>query len=52
VERIKPSNSPRDSSGPGIYKEILTNIKRAIFNENYPEDKLTEDHQNYILEEL
>jgi hypothetical protein len=41
---------PRDSKGPGIYKEALTNIKVAIFRETYPEDKLIEDDQNSILE--
>jgi hypothetical protein len=30
----------------------VTNIKIAIFRETYPEDKLTEDDQNSILEEL
>jgi hypothetical protein len=37
---------------PGIYKAALTNIKLAIFKENYPEDKLTEMEQDLILEEL
>jgi hypothetical protein len=32
--------------------EAMTNIKIAIFRETYPEDKLTEEDQNYILEEL
>jgi hypothetical protein len=39
-------------SEPGTYKEALTNIKIAIFKETYPEDKLNEDDQTYILEEL
>jgi hypothetical protein len=39
-------------SGTGTYKEALTNIKTAIFRETYPEDKLMEDDQNCILEEL
>jgi hypothetical protein len=43
---------PRDFSEPGTYKEALTNIKIAIFKETYPEDKLNEDDQTYILEEL
>jgi hypothetical protein len=43
---------PRDCSRAGSYKEALTNIKIAIFRETYPEDKLTEEDQNYILEEL
>jgi hypothetical protein len=37
---------------PGTYKEVLTNIKIVIFKEAYPEDKLTEDDLNNILEEL
>jgi hypothetical protein len=43
---------PSDFSEPGIYKEALTKIKIAIFKETYPEDKLNEDDQTYILEEL
>jgi hypothetical protein len=42
----------RDCSGPGTYKEALTNRKIAIFKETHPEDKLTEEDQNCILEEL
>jgi hypothetical protein len=30
----------------------LTNVKIAILKENYPEEKLTEDEQDLILEEL
>jgi hypothetical protein len=52
LERVGPPKRPRDSSGPGTYKEVLTNIKIAIFKENYPEDKVTEDDQEHILEEL
>jgi hypothetical protein len=52
VERIKPSESPRKSSGPATYKEILTNNKTAIFHKNYPEDKLADDDKDHILEEL
>jgi hypothetical protein len=47
-----PPKRPRNSSGPGTYKEVLTNIKIAIFRETYPEDKLPEIDQNHILEEL
>jgi hypothetical protein len=39
----RPPERIRDSRGPGTYKEVLTNIKIAIFKEAYPEDKLTED---------
>jgi hypothetical protein len=42
----------RDCSGPGKYKEDMTNIKIAIFNKNYPADKLTADEQDHILEEM
>jgi hypothetical protein len=30
VERVKPPKRPRDSSGAGTYKEVLTNIKIAV----------------------
>jgi hypothetical protein len=43
---------PRDSKGPGTYKEALASTKVAIFRETYPEDKLREDDQNSILEVL
>jgi hypothetical protein len=43
---------PRDFSVPGTYKEALTNIKIVIFKESYPEDKINDDDQKYILEEL
>jgi hypothetical protein len=52
TETARPPKRPRDSSGPGYYKEALTNIKIAIFKETYPEDKLTEHDQESILEEL
>jgi hypothetical protein len=41
MERVRPPKTPWDSRAPRIYKEALANIKRAIFKENYPEDKLT-----------
>jgi hypothetical protein len=52
TESVRPLKRPRDSSGPGTCREALTNIKIAILKENYPEDKLTEDDQEHILEEL
>jgi hypothetical protein len=52
TETARDPKRPRDLSGPGTYKEALTNIKIAIFKESYPEDKLNEDDQKYILEEL
>jgi hypothetical protein len=52
TEMARDPKRPRDLSGPRTYKEALTNIKIAIFKESYPEDKLNEDDQKYILEEL
>jgi hypothetical protein len=48
----RPPKRHRGSSGPGNYKEALTNIKIAIFKEIYPEDKLREHDRESILEEL
>jgi hypothetical protein len=52
VERVRPPKRPRHSCGPLTYKGVLTNIKTAIFKGNCPEDTLTEDDQDHILEEL
>jgi hypothetical protein len=52
TETARAPKRPRDSSGPGTYKEALTNIKIAIFRETYPENKLNAEDQNYIVEEL
>jgi hypothetical protein len=52
IETARPPERPRDSSGPGYYKEALTNIKISTFKETYPEDMLTEHDQESILEEL
>jgi hypothetical protein len=41
-----------EKESPGTYKEDLANVKIAILKENYPEEKLTEDEQDLILEEL
>jgi hypothetical protein len=46
MERVRPPKRPTDYSGPGTYREELTNIKIAMFKENHPEDKLTEDDQD------
>jgi hypothetical protein len=52
-QRAVPTQKwPELQKCPGTYKEALTNIKIAIFKETYREDKLNEDDQNYILEEL
>jgi hypothetical protein len=52
MERVKPPKRIRDSSGPRTYIEALTNIKTAIFKDNNSEDKLIEDDQDQILNEL
>jgi hypothetical protein len=52
IETARPPKRPKDSSGPGNYKEALTNIKIAIFKVTYPEDKLIEHDQESILVEL
>jgi hypothetical protein len=51
-KRPEHQKGPGTLKGPGTYKEALTNVKIAIFRETYPEDKLTEDDQNSILEVL
>jgi hypothetical protein len=40
TEMIRPIKKPRDSRGPGTYKEAVTSIKTAIFRETYPEDAI------------
>jgi hypothetical protein len=52
TESVRPPKRPRDWKGPGNYKEALTNIKVAIFKDTFPEDKVTENDQDCILEEL
>jgi hypothetical protein len=52
TETVRPPKRPRDCKGPGNYKETLTNIKIAIFKETYPENKVTDNDQDCILEEL
>jgi hypothetical protein len=49
---VGPPKRPKDTTGPGNFKEALTNTIIAIFIETYPEDKLTERDQNNILGEL
>jgi hypothetical protein len=39
-------------NGPGTYKEALTNFKIAIFRETFPEDRITKDDRDSILEIL
>jgi hypothetical protein len=41
----------RESTKPGTYKALI-NVKIAILKENYPEDKLTEEDQEFILAEI
>jgi hypothetical protein len=43
---------PRDSRGPETSRVVLTNTKIGIFKENYHEDKLIENEEDLILEEL
>jgi hypothetical protein len=50
TQTARAPKMPMDSKGPRAYKEAVINIKIAIFRETYPEDKLTEDDQNSILE--
>jgi hypothetical protein len=50
TKRVRPPKRPRECSGPGTYKEALTNIRIAIFKENHPENTLTENEQDHILE--
>jgi hypothetical protein len=50
TEGVIPPKRPRASREPETYKVALTNIKIAIFKDNYPEDKLIEDEQDLILE--
>jgi hypothetical protein len=52
TETARPPKRHRDSSGSENYKEVLTNTKIAIFNETYPDDKLTEHNQESIQREL
>jgi hypothetical protein len=52
TEMVRPPKRRRDCKGPGNDKEALTNIKVAIFKVTYPEDKVTENDQGCILEEL
>jgi hypothetical protein len=51
-EGSTPQKRPELQKGPGTYKEALTNITIVIFRETYPEDKLNEEDQKYILEGL
>jgi hypothetical protein len=43
TERVRPPKWPRDSSDPGTYEEVLTDIKITIIQEKHLEDKMTED---------
>jgi hypothetical protein len=52
TETARTPKRPRDSKGPGTYKEALTNIKVAYLQRNLSEDKLIEGDRNSILETL
>jgi hypothetical protein len=49
---VRDPKKPRDASGPGIYKEALTNFKVSIFRETYLEESVTEEDRDSILELL
>jgi hypothetical protein len=49
---VRPQKEPDLQKGPGTQKEALTNVKVAIFKENYLGDKLMEDEQDLILKVL
>jgi hypothetical protein len=52
TETARAPKRPTDFRGPEIYKEALTSTKIAVFRETYPEDKQTENDQNFILKKL
>jgi hypothetical protein len=52
LQKVILLKRPRDLRKPRTYKKALTNIKIAIFKENCPEDNLTENEQDLIIEEL
>jgi hypothetical protein len=49
---VRAPKRPRDDKGPGTYKEALTSFKITIFRETYPEDRITEEDRDSILEIL
>jgi hypothetical protein len=49
-EMVRDPKRPKDDKGLGTYKEALTNFKITIFWETYPEDRITEDDRDSILE--
>jgi hypothetical protein len=51
-ERVRPPKRPRDSRGPGTYKEVPANIKIVTCKETYTKDMMTRDEQDLIPEEL
>jgi hypothetical protein len=51
-EVVRAPKRTRDDRCPGTYREALTNLKIAIFRETYPEDRITEDDRDSMLEIL
>jgi hypothetical protein len=51
VYTLNPPRKPRDSAGPGTYREAVTKVRTVILKEDYPEDKLSEEDQEFILAE-
>jgi hypothetical protein len=51
TEQVNPPKRPRDLTEPENYGDALTNIRVAI-KENYPEDKLSEEEQDLILDRI
>jgi hypothetical protein len=46
---VNTSKKPRDFTGPGIYREALTNAKIAILKENYTKDKPSEEEDQVLI---
>jgi hypothetical protein len=49
VYTLNPPKKPRDSAGRGTYGEAVTKVRTVIVKEDYPEDKLSEEDQEFIL---
>jgi hypothetical protein len=49
IDTVNSSKKPKGFTGPGIYREALTNVRIAILKENYPQDRLSKEDQELIL---
>jgi hypothetical protein len=49
TDTVNSSKKPKGFTGPGIYREALTNVRIAILKENYPQDRLSKEDQVLIL---